>query len=234
MGRLRRVGLVGNGWVLAGAVLYLMELPGIIWAGMSGVDFVPDASPSEVMTIYMGNENVARGLAGWFAVVLLGRILLFIGLRRALADSGRSHLLLDFAVAAAAVSVTLEIASYGLAATASAPANAGNEALAVLVNQSAGGLGNMVGGGLGVAIVCATYVMWRSRLFSRPLILIGAISGIAIVVGQLSIAPSLQPLADILSYAPFLFWIWALWAGVLCLRARTARPAVVAVSTNPA
>lgn len=172
MGRLRRVGLVGNGWVLAGAVLCLLKLPGIIWAG---------------------NENLAHGLAGRFAVVLLGRISLFIGLRCALVDSGRSHTLLEFAVVAAAASVTLETAFHW-----------------------------------------ATYVVWRSRLFSLPLIAIRATSGIASIMGQLWIAPSLQPLADIASCSPFLSWIWALWAGIVCLRARTAHPAVSIAVLEPA
>lgn len=224
MDRSKRAGLIGNGWVLAGAVLYLLEFVGIIWAGVAGADTrVPDASPSEVLAAYAGNEDLVYGLAGWLAVVLLGRILLFIGLRRALADSGYEHPLLDLAVAAAAVSVTLEIASHGLAATAAVPAAAGDETLAVLMDQAGTGLGLTITGGLGVAIVCTTYVMWRSRLFSPPLVLLGAVSGIAIIGGQLATAPSLQPLLDVLSFFPFVFWVWMLWAGVVCLRARAER-----------
>lgn len=222
MAGLRRDGLVGNVWVLVGAVLYLLEWAAIIWAGVAGVgtQVVRNASPSEVMSSYAGNQDAVYGMAGWFAVVLLGRILLFIGLRRALADSGYGHPLLDFAVAASAVSVTLEIASYGLGATAVAPADEGDESLALLVDQAGAGLNLMIGGGLGVAIVCATYVMWRSRLFGLPLVLLGAVSGIAIVGAQLTVAPSFQTLFDILSFFPLVFWIWMLWAGVVCFRAR--------------
>lgn len=222
MGELRRDGLVGNVWVLAGGVLYLLEWVAIIWAGVAGVgvQVARDASSSEVMASYAGNEDALYAMAGWFAVVLLGRILLFIGLRHALADSGHGHPLLDFAVAASAVSVTLEIASYGLAATAAAPANAGDESLAVLVDQAGAGLNLMIGGGLGVAIVCTTYVMWRSGLFSLPLVMLGAVSGIAIIGAQITTAPSMQPLFDILYFFPLVFWVWMLWAGVVCLRAR--------------
>lgn len=222
---LRREGLVGNGWVLAGGVLYLLEWVAIIWAGIAGlgVQVVRGASTSEVMGSYPGNENAVYAMAGWFAVVLLGRILVFIGLRHALVDSGHGHPLLDFAVVASTVSVTLEIASYGLAATAVAPADAGEESLAVLVDQAGAGLNLMIGGGLGVAIVCTTYVMWRSGLFGLPLVLLGAVSGVAIIGAQLTTAPSLQTLFDIFYVFPLVFWIWMLWAGVVCLRARPRR-----------
>lgn len=224
----RRVGLVGNGWVLAGGVLYLLEFAAIIWGSLGGVgtQTVRGSPVTEVMATYVGNADVVYGMAGWFAVVLLGRILLFIGLRCALADSGHRHPLLDFAVAASAVSVTLEIAAYGLAATAAAPADAGGETLAMLMDQAGAGLGLMLAGGLGIAILCATYVMWRSALFSRTLNLLGAISGTGLIVAQLVVSPSLQPVFEILSYSPIVFWVWMLWAGIVCLRARPAPSAV--------
>lgn len=215
-----RAGLVGNRWVLGGAVLYLLEWVAIVWAGAAGVaaTVTRGTSPSEVMDSYAGHEDAVYAMAGWFAVTLLGRVLLFIGLRQALADSGHGHPLLDFAVAAAAVSVTLEIASYGLAASAVASVDAGEESLAVAVDQAGAGLNLMIGGGLGVAIVCATYCMWRSGLFSWPLNLLGAVSGIAIVGAQLTVAPSLQAVFDVLFFFPLVFWVWMLWVGVVCWR----------------
>jgi hypothetical protein len=222
MGYSGRDGLVGNPWVLAGGVLYLLEWVAIIWAGIAGVgaQVTRGASTSEVMDSYAGHADAIYSMTGWFAVVLLGRILLFIGLRQALADSGHGHPLLDFAVAASAVSVTLEIASYGLAATAVAPADAGDESLAVLVDQAGAGLNVMISGGLGVAIVCVTYVMWRSGLFSSALVALGAVAGIAAIAAQVATSPSLQALFDILYLFPLVFWGWMLWAGVVCLRAR--------------
>ena len=160
-------------------------------------------------------------MAGWFAVVLLGRVLLFIGLRQALGDSGYRHPLLDFAVAASAVSVTLEIASYGLAASAAASADAGDRSLTVAIDAAGAGLNLMISGGLGVAIVCTTFAMWRSGLFNLTLNVLGAVSGLAIIGAQVTIAPSLQNLFDVLAFFPLVFWIWMLWAGVVCWRART-------------
>ena len=48
---------------------------------------------------------------------------------------------------------------------------------------------------------------------------IGAVSGVAIVGMQLTVAPAMQTLFDILFAFPVLFWVWMLWAGVLCWRA---------------
>ena len=46
----------------------------------------------------------------------------------------------------------------------------------------------------------------------------------AIIGVQLTVAPAMQTLFDILFAFPILFWVWMLWAGVLCWR-RTPRPA---------
>lgn len=157
-------------------------------------------------------------MAGWFAVVLLGRVLLFIGLRQALSDSGRRHPLMDLAVVASAVSVCLEIASYGLAGAAAGRLEAGDEAGMVLLDQAGAGLNVMIGGGLGVAIVCAAYSMWRSGLFSAPLNVLGAVSGAAIIGAQLTVPPSLGTIFDILYVFPLVFWVWMIWAGAVCWR----------------
>lgn len=226
--------LVGNRWVLVGAVLYLLEWVAIIWVGVVGVsEFVlRGAAPSDVLATYAAHPDAMWTMAGWFAVVLLGRILVFVGLRAALADSGVRDPLMDFAVAVAAVSVTLEIGAYGLAAGATTTAELGEEGLTLAVDQAAVGLNLMIGGGLGVAIVSAVYVMWRSGMFSRWLNLVGALSGLAIVGAQLTVAPSLQTLNDILMFFPLVFWVWMLWAGVVCWR-RTP-PARVAGPEAPA
>ena len=159
--------LAGNVWVLVGAVLYLLEWVAIIWAGAVGVgaQVTRGTTAADVLDTYAGHQNAVYAMAGWFAVVLLGRVLLFIGLRQALGDSGYRHPLLDFAVAASAVSVTLEIASYGLAASAAASADAGDRSLTVAIDAAGAGLNLMISGGLGVAIVCTTFAMWRSGLF---------------------------------------------------------------------
>ncbi len=211
--------LVGNRWVLVGGVVYLLEWVAIIWVGVLGVGetVTRDTSRADLLDSYVGHEDAVTSMAGWFAVVLLGRILLFIGLRQALSDSGYRHPLMDFAVAAATVSVTIEVASYGMGAAAGDLAR-DDEAAMFALDRAALGV-NLVGfGGLGLAITCAAYCMWRSGLFPAVLNVFGVVSGVAIIGAQLSVAPSLQTLFDILFAFPLMFWVWMLWAGVLCWR----------------
>ena len=107
---------------------YLLEWVAIIWVGALGVGetVVRGASANELLDTYSGHVDALTTMAGWFSLVLLFRILLFIGLRQSLVDSGYRHPLMDFAVAAAAVSVTLEVASYGLGAAAGGFAKSGD------------------------------------------------------------------------------------------------------------
>lgn len=213
-----RAALVGNRWVLVGGVVYLLEWVAIIWAGLAGVgtQVQRGAAAEDILSTYASNEDAVYAMAGWFAVVLLGRVLLFIGLRQVLVDSWRPHPLLDLAVVASAVSVTLEIASYGLAASAATYADTADATFAVAIDQAGAGLNLMIGGGLGVAIVCTTWGMWRSGLFAWPLNALGAVSGIAIIGAQLTVAPALGPVFDVLYFFPLVFWIWMLWAGGVC------------------
>lgn len=219
-------GVVGNRWVLVGGVVYLLEWVAILAVAAAGAgEYVLRGSAvSDLLPTYRDHPDAVWFMAGWFSLVLLGRILLFIGLRQVLRDSGSDHPLLDLAVATATVSVTLEIGSYGLAAGATSVSGIGDGELVLVVDQAAVGL-NLVGfGGLGVAILCSVWVMWRSGLFPVWLNVLGAASGAAIAGAGVAIAPSLQTLFDVLFVFPLLFWVWMLWAGVICWR-RTPRAA---------
>jgi hypothetical protein len=227
-GGVQRGALVGNRWVLVGGFVYLLEFVGIIWAGTVGVSatLVRGTPVGELSDSYVGNENAVAAMAGWLGLVLLGRVLLFAGLRHSLAASGHSHPLMDLAVVAAAISVTLEIAANGLAITAASRAAADDEAGMLLADQAGSGLGMMLAGGLGVAITCSAYVMWRSGLFPLALNVVGLVCGVAITLAQLAAPPALQTVYDILYVFPIVFWVWMLWAGVVCWR-RTPRATVV-------
>ena len=76
--------LVGNRWVLVGGVGYLLEWVAIIWVGALGIGetVVRGASADKLLDTYDGNVDALTTMAGWFSLVLLFRILLFIGLRR--------------------------------------------------------------------------------------------------------------------------------------------------------
>jgi hypothetical protein len=218
--------LVGNRWVLVGGIVYLLEWVAILATAGAGLGSVVirGMDEQEIFASYDGHVDAASFLAGWLAVVLLGRILVFVGLRRALVDSGRPHPLLDLAVVAAAVSVTLEVASYGLAVGAAEAAAEGDRAGTRLLDLAGAGLNLMIGGGLGVAIVATAYVMWRSGLFSTVLNVVGMVTGVAIVGAQLTVSPALQWLFDILYFFPLVFWVWMIWAGVVLWRRTPRRP----------
>ena len=220
-----REDLVGNRWMLVGGIVYLLEWVAIIGTGMVGLGSVVTrgASESDLLESYGGHVDSASFMAGWFAIVLLGRILVFVGLRRALADSGRAHPLMDLAVVASAVSVTLEIASYGLAVAAADRAEAGDRQGMMLLDAAGTGLNLMIGGGLGVAIVCSAYAMSRSGMFPTALNVLGWVSGVAIVGAQLTVAPSWQTVFDILYFFPLVFWVWMIWAGVVLWRRTPSR-----------
>src|SRR4051794_31335435 len=107
--------LVGNRLVLAGSVLYLLEWVAIVAAS---VDAPVGAATGghDLASTYAGHAQALGWAAGWFSVVLLGRILIMTGLRAALVASGRPSPLMDLAVAAMVVSVALEIATYAIVA----------------------------------------------------------------------------------------------------------------------
>ena len=132
--------LVGNRLALAGTVLYFLE-----WVAIAFLPEVVDGSlfgaePEVVVAAYRGHSGVIGFAAGWFGVVLLGRVLFAVALRKAFRDSGRDSLLVDFAVGAMIVSVTLEIASFGPAAAAGWLADTRLDGSAIVALEVAGSL----------------------------------------------------------------------------------------------
>lgn len=218
MGATARAPIVGNRWVLAGGVLYLLEFVAIIGVGLAGVSDPAGTSPQELLDAYLGNVDAMAAMAGWFSLVLLGRVLVFVGLRSALADSGRPHPLMDFAVVAAGVSVALEVAAFAMLAAAADLADAADTTALVVLDRAGGWLNAMIYGGLALAIVTSSWSMRRSGLFSTPLVVFGMVAGVGLIATQLTVAPSTATLSESLSLAVVLFWVWMLWTGVLLWR----------------
>ena len=213
--------------MLAGGILYLLEWVAIIGTGVVGVaqTAAVGASADDLAESYVGHVDAVAFMAGWFAVVLLGRILVFIGLRSALRESGRPHLLMDFAVLASAVSVTLEIAAYGLATAAADLADSGETTAMVILDRAGGWVNLMIGGGLGVAVLASAWCMRRSGMFPAALTTLGLVAGAALVLAQLTVAPSTLDISGWLTLGVVLFWVWMIWAGVvLWRRTPSARP----------
>jgi hypothetical protein len=212
--------LVGNRLVLAGAVLYLLEWVAIALCHIDA-PLGADASEAHVASSYSGSAEAWGFAAGWFSIVLLGRLLIMTGLRSVLTESGRGQRLMDLAVVAMAVSVTVEVATYAVTAGAAWYLDNGGS-VDVVRGLDAGmfELGKMVFGPAGVSIICAGVAMWASGLFSRVLCGIGVVGGVAMMLSGLAFAaPEFNGLSDTLSNGALLFWIWMLWTGVLCWRA---------------
>lgn len=213
--------LVGNRLVLAGGVMYLLEFVAIFGVIPAGVGITTSVgTPTEdLLDSYVGNVDAVSFMAAWFSIVLLGRILLMVGLRTALADSGRPSPLMDFAVVAAAVSVTLEVAAYGFASAAAEVADRAAPAEMVLLDRAGAWLNMLLLGSLAVSVAVAAGCMLRSGLFSTALCLTGLVAGSLMALAQLTIPPSLSGVLAFLSWSPLLFWVWMIWAGVVAWRA---------------
>lgn len=210
--------LVGNRLALVGAILYLLEWVAIIAAGVN-VPASFDANATEVLKAYSGHAGAYGWAAGWFSVVLLGRVLFTVGVRSALRESGRPQALMDLAVAAMTVSVALEVATYAIA-TGIAQAPAGAEAVRML-DSSAHVLDNVVDGPLAVSVLCTGVAMWQSGLFARWLPALGAGIGAVLTVAALTLlGPSRSNALDAATSVVLLWWVWLLWVGVVLWRRR--------------
>ena len=144
--------LVGNRWALAGAIMYLLEwvaivgvlaaVTGIHGAGPGGAAGVqiPTATgtkPADIFSGYTAANAAATALsAGWYGLVLPGRILLIAGIRQALRRSWGDSALADLAVAAMALSVLMEIASYWVAAGVGQAATSGADQSAAVTGHA--------------------------------------------------------------------------------------------------
>lgn len=222
-----RARLVGNRWTLVGAILYLLE-----WVAIAG--FHPGNTPTSflkpdaVVAMYTSHAGGVAATASWFSVVLLGRILFTVGIRDALKRSGADTLLADFAVAAMAVSVILEIASYALVGAAAQLAHSGGDPTAIVAADAAGGwLNAMIFAPLGLSVLAAAYAQLRSGMFPSWLAWLGMASGAITVVLGLVVGPALAAgpgpfqTVQMLSLATLGFWVWMLATGIILFR-RTA------------
>lgn len=213
--------VVGNRLVLVGVVLYLLEWVAIASAHL-GVPVGPSGTPSGITDAYTGHVNAFGWAAGWFSVVLLGRVVLVVGLRAALGHDPRVRPLMDLAVVAMAVSVALEIMTYAVTAGASyALAHDGTAAMTSALDSVAWDLDLMVYGPLGVSVLVSALAMWRSTEFGRALCGIGALAGMVLVVQALLFSgPDQTSVAAGLQAGVGLFWVWMIWTGVVVWRRR--------------
>ena len=213
----------GNRMVLAGALLYLLEWVAIIAAHL-GVPVGPSATMTKVSDAYSGHVNAFGWAAGWFSVVLLGRLLLVVGLRAALAGSTRVRGLLDLAVVAMAISIALEVATYAVAAGAAlALSHGGSAQVTAGLDAVSWDLNLTIFGPLGTSVILCALAMWRSEQFGNVLCAVGGLAGLVLVVQALLFSgPDQSSVAAGLQAGVALFWIWMIWTGVVVWRRRGA------------
>jgi hypothetical protein len=233
----RSAGLVGNRLAFVGAVLYLCEFVGIIASHVSTMPAVPGASLHAVVSTYAGQAGATGFLAGWFSLVLPGRVLFVLGVRRAVLDSeatapsGRrtSRTLLDWAVVLMAVGVVTEVVSGAVLAGAAASATRGDGTVAFALDRVAHYLQVAIYCPSGVAVLILAVTMWRSGVFPR--ILAGvtvALGALQAVNGAVLSAPSTASLQDGLTVFNLLSMVAIVWIGVLLLvRTRSSAPASI-------
>jgi hypothetical protein len=213
--------LAGNRLVLIGAVLHLLEWVAIMVGGV-GVPLGAAATDHDLSNAYAGHADALAWAVGWFCVVELGRVILMVGLRSALAEPGRDNTLMDVAVVAMAVSVALEVVVYAVAAGAAwALDQGGSLATTRALDASAFITNQTLYGPLGVSVLCAAIAMWRSGLFARALCALGVLGGSVFTVLALGlVGPRFTGIADAASAAALPMWIWMVWTGVVVWRAR--------------
>ena len=219
--------LVGNRLALAGTVLYFLE-----WVG---IPFLPGTLPTDrlghnpaaTVADYAHHPGTIAFVAGWFSVVLLGRIVFVAGLRTALSDTGHEHALADVALVVMAVSVTIEVLAYGLVAAGAWLEQAHASANSVVALDSAGSITDkLIFGPIGVSVVTASLAMLLSRLFPRWLTWLGLIGGVLLTAAGI-IASSAQGAAgswhnvgSVLGGVPvFAVWIWMIATSIILWRA---------------
>ena len=223
--------LVGNRWALAGAIMYLLEWVAI--AGWLGALFgipnngVQGTTPAEIFKQYTqpGTAAAIALAAGWYGLVLPGRILLIAGIRQALRKSWGDSALADLAVGAMALSVAIEVATYAVAAGVGQAATSGGDQSAVVTGNAISNLlASSIFSPLGLSVLAVSAVMLQSRLFWRWLCLLGIVAGLALCVEGVLGAAGSQSGAQLYPgflnpFGVFGFWVWMLVTGVILFRA---------------
>jgi hypothetical protein len=219
-----RSALVGNRWALTGAVLYLLEWVAIVAASPPG-PLGPGTSDSELVDAYAANAGAGAVSAAWFAICLTGRVLYVVGLRSSMSSAERERPLLDLAVAAMAISVTLEVAAYAVAAGAGWIAeDGGDPGLVVAMDRAGFWLNLALFGPIGVSVLAAGWAMLRSRLFPAWLCWVAVGAGVCAMVGCLMTATTAGENGEggvaegVTSIAAIAMWLWMIVTGVMLWR----------------
>lgn len=215
----------GNRLMLVGAVLYLLEWVAIIPAGDTGPSELGKTASSTIVSLYQGHARGAGFIAGWCAVVLMGRILIVLGARQALRGV-RHQALADWAVVVMGVSIAVEVVEVALIAGTSHATSAAtvDDSVVVALDAVAGLLFNTVVAALGVSVAAASAAMLTSRRFPLWISVVGLVSGTLMMAGGVLLAGSggedgaLRSTGLALQLGVPLFWLWMLAGGIYLWR----------------
>ena len=209
--------LVGNRMMLSGALLSISSLVVQMVFYNRGLPSYAEigVSADDLIASFKGDETLMAVLAGFYGLVVIGRILMIIALKNALAASGRAHPIMDFAVVMMTISVAFEILNYTFLASAAQMGAAHPEGMWALASIS-GKLNVLTFAALGISVLCSSWAMLRSELFPKPLPILGMIASIPFALSSLFTSPSLAGTAEALNSAGApLSMIWIIWASIL-------------------
>ncbi|MFI5268861.1 MAG: DUF4386 family protein [Chloroflexota bacterium] len=219
--------MIGNRWALVGAIIYLLEWVAILGFGAGNAPSGdPGTGAQAIVSEYKQHALAISLAAGWFSLVLLGRILFVAGIRDALRHTGFRTTLADFALLSMAVSVVLEISAYTIAAGAAHAASGGGQSSVVALDAVANWLVLNIWAPLGASVLSASLAMLLARAFPSWLCWLGMVAGVAgCAVGVINGAAfqqggALYQAANVLSaVAAIGFWLWMLITAILLFRA---------------
>ncbi len=187
--------------------------------------------PGAIAAVYEHPRAVALA-AGWFSVVLFGRVIFTIGLRDAFSGLRRERLFADIAVAAMALSVAVEVISFGLTTSAAWLKSAHADPSTVVALDAAGStVYSLIFGPIGVSVLAGSIAMILSGLFPRWLAWTGVLGGSLGIVGGivgaggLGATGALHDVGGALTAIPIPFvWIWMIVTSIVLFRARNVVP----------
>jgi hypothetical protein len=221
--------LVGNRVALIGTALYFLE-----WVAILSIPSVPTDKLGGESAAVVGaySHPTAIGIAaGWFSVVLFGRVVFALGLRDAFRGLRRERLFANVAVAAMALSVAIEVVSFGITAAAAWIADRGGDQSAVVALDAASEVVfELVFGPIGVSVLAGSIAMVLSGLFPRWLGWVGVVGGSLLIVGGI-VGPggvgatgTFHDVAGAFSSLPVpIVWIWMITTSVVLFRATPRR-----------
>lgn len=225
-----KVALIGTRLALVGTILYFLEWVAIPLAPSLPTDRLGD-NPAEIFAAYLDRPGMTAFLAGWLALVLPGRILFTVALRKSLPATPALRPLSDLAVGVMTVSVAVEVILYALVAGAAWAAQTGGTTGAVVaLDSSASMLNEIVFATVGLSMTAASVAMVRAGLFAPWLRWLGVVAGglatIGGVVGGAALGAdgSGHDIGALLTGVPLLgFWVWMIVTSVVLFRLAPGR-----------